>query len=375
MKETDFTGSVVGQVKWVYNRRYCYFSANPLPHDFPLKRDIIRRSRKESSAISRLDGKLMQMSERERSIISNILMLREAVYSCRMSNFDVSVDDVFRYQRGAERTDGVKEYLNYRDAMEHGIESVKKNDTISFDLLLQLHKILVGKDRSSWKSAGEMRVDQNAPNGESLETAKFVPMDPGSLPKMMGNWHRYVDNSIDDPVMKVITAHYQFELIQPFMDCNGRVGRLLSMLMLYSEGVSVNTSVYTSEFFCKNKDVYLRRLYRLSSKDEYDEWASFYLDALESQTEEASDIIDRVCSIYDEFISRENKNRAAVVDMLFDNPYLRVEDVMERTGFTRPGALKIIYSLEDDGLIEEISGRQRGRLYVSKTILSALNWE
>ena len=229
-------------------------------------------------------------------------------------------------------------------------------------------------DEGRLYSPGEIRFEQNyiAGNGGSLETARFVPTDPMSLPSLLENMMKYINTSTDDPLYKIALAHYQFEIIHPMRDGNGRMGRLLGSTMMFSEGMMTHSAVPISEYLYEHREEYLNDLFNVSAKDDFDSWFALFLDAVSVQTERSIRLIRNITSLRDKMLDGESiSSRKAVIDSLFDNPYITVSEIMERTGLTRPGALKLIAAMIRDGIIEEVSGRQRGRVYLANAIRRA----
>ena len=374
MNENDFTGTVAGRVRWVYNRRYCYFRANPLPFPIRVNVRLRRRFRNAVMGLCRLDGRMQQLSDREREIVVNVLTMREAVSSSAMDSVSPAVDDVLYPYPLATEGRTVKDVEKHIEALRYAFMDSSGSRKITSFTISELHKRLMDTDEGRLSSPGEIRVEQNfiGKKGDTLETARFVPTDPMSLPSLLENLMKYINTSTDDPLYKIALAHYQFEIIHPMRDGNGRMGRLLTASMMYSEGVMTNAMPPISEYLLEHRMEYLNSLYGVSAKDDFDTWFSLFLDAIASASEESVRMIGKVLSMRERMLSDEtNRNRRAVIDSLFDNPYIMVSDVMEKADITRPGALKLIASMEGEGILEEVSGRQRGRVYLCRSIRDA----
>ena len=374
MNENDFVGTIAGRVRWVYNRRYCYFRANPLPFALRVNVRLRRRFRSAVMALCRLDGRMQQLSDREREIVTGVMEMREAVSSTAMDSSSPTADDMlYPY---SENTEGrsAKDVSNYIDALRYAFTDSSGSRKLTSFTISELHKRLMDTDEGRLFSPGEIRVEQNfiGKETDTLETARFVPADPMSLPSLLENLMKYINTSTDDPLYKMALAHYQFEIIHPMRDGNGRMGRLLTASMMFSEGVLTYAMPPVSEYLYAHRADYLDSLYNVSAKDDFDTWFSMFLDAVASASDRSVELIDRVLRLRGEMLSEENNcNRRPVIDSLFDNPYISTTDVMDRTGLTRPGALKLIGSLEEEGILEEVSGRQRGRVYLCRAIRDA----
>ena len=374
MHENDFVGNIAGKVRWVYNRRYCFFRANPMPFPIRVNVRLRRRFRNAVMGLCRLDGRLQQLTDRERGIVTNILTIREAVSSSAIDSSSPQADDMlYPY---TERTEGrsSEDVENYCTALRYAFSDSSGSRKITSFTVTEMHKRLMDTDEGRLYSPGEIRFEQNfiGGKGDTLETARFVPTDPMSLPSLLENLLKYINTSTDDPLYKMALAHYQFETIHPMRDGNGRMGRLLIASMMYSEGVMTSAMPPMSEYLLAHKKEYMDSLYNVSAKDDFDTWFGLFLDAIASSSEDSVELIDRILEMRKELLSEENnRNRRAVIDSLFDNPYILVSDVMEKANITRPGALKMISAMVEEGLLEEVSGRQRGRVYLCKAIRDA----
>lgn len=374
MNENDFVGTVAGKVRWVYNRRYCFFRANPMPFPIRVNVRLRRRFRNAVMGLCRLDGRLQQLTDREREIVTNVLTLREAVSSSAIDSSSPSADDMLYPYTEIKEGRSLKDVENYATALRYAFSDSSGSSKITSFTITELHKRLMDTDEGRLYSPGEIRFEQNfiGGKGDTLETARFVPIDPMSLPSLLENLMKYINTSTDDPLYKIALAHYQFETIHPMRDGNGRMGRLLIASMMYSEGVMTSAMPPISEYLYEYRKEYLDSLYNVSAKDDFDTWFGLFLDAVASSSDDSVKLIDRILKLRNDMLSEENnRNRRAVIDSLFDNPYILVSDMMEKADITRPGALKMISAMVEGGLLEEVSGRQRGRVYLCKAIRDA----
>ena len=374
MNENEFTGTIAGRVRWVYNRRYCFFRANQLP--FVLKTSVRNRRRFRSAmmGLCRLDGMMHQLSDREREIVSRIFMTKEAIYSSSIDSDSPSIDELLWPRGLGQKGRSVQDVSNYVEALRYASSDSSGSRKITSFTISELHKRLMDTEEGRKNSPGELRVEQNfiGKKGDTLETARFVPADPMSLPGLMENLMKYINTSMDDPLYKIALAHYQFEIIHPMRDGNGRMGRLLISTMMFSEGMMTYSAVPISEYLFEHREEYLNDLFNVSAKDDFDSWFALFLDAVSVQTERSIRLIENVTSLRNKMLEGENiVSRRAVIDSLFGNPYVTVSEIMESTGLTRPGALKLITAMIRDGILEEVSGRQRGRVYLANAIRRA----
>ena len=374
MNENDFIGTIAGRVRWVYNRRYCFFRANQLPFAIRVNVRLRRRFRNAMMSLCRLDGRMQQISEREREMVSKVLMTREAICSSAIDSQSPDIDDVLYPSNESEEGRSAEDVGRYVEALRFAFSDSSGSSKITSFTITEIHKRLLDTREGRLQSPGEMRFEQNfiGGRGDTLETARFVPADPMSLPSLMENMMKYVNTSADDPLYKIALVHYQFEAIHPLRDGNGRMGRLLIAAMMFSEGIMTCSTVPISEYLYEHRKEYLDSLYDVSAKDDFDKWFSLFLDAVTIQSERSAELIDRVLSLRNRLLDGEtNQNRRKVIDSMFDNPYRSVSEIMDVTGLTRPGALKLISFMEQEGLLEEVSGRKRGRVYLADSIRSA----
>ena len=375
MNENEFTGTIAGRVRWVYNRRYCFFRANQLPFVLKTSVRIRRKFRSAVMGLCRLDGMMLQLSDSEREIMANVFMTKEAIFSSSIDSESPSIDELL-WPRGLEqRGRSVQDVSNYIDALRYASSDSSGSRKITSFTISELHKRLMNTEEGRKNSPGELRVDQNfiGKKGDTLETAKFVPADPMSLPGLMENLMKFINTSTDEPLYKIALAHYQFEIIHSMRDGNGRMGRLLGATMMFSEGMMTYAAIPISEYLFEHKEEYLNDLFNVSAKDDFDSWFALFLDAVIVQTERSIRLIDNVISLRKKMLDGETiVSRKAAIDSLFDNPYVTVSEIMDSTGLTRPGALKLIAAMIRDGILEEVSGRQRGRVYLANAIRRAM---
>ena len=379
MDERAFTGIVAGKVRWAMNGAYCYFH----PHELPLDVHIDRRTRLSLSEaaveLARLDGMTLHMDAEESDILLTAFTLMESASSSSIEGTTSTLDDLFRSERmeekDATRARDNREVMSYKSALSEGFEALRGGESISLDLIKRLHKTLMSNDRGSNLSPGEFKIAQNAIGtaGDTLETAKMVPACPESVERLMDNWAEYVNSRDVEIIEKIAISHYQFESIHPFRDGNGRMGRLLIVLMIYSEGLLRSPMLYPSDYFNKHRDRYIDGLFDVASKDAFAEWLGFFAEALRTQAVSSMRTIDRLRKYRKVLTDNEdNINIVRAVGMLFKNPYIRSTDVVDALGVSLPTANNVLGELRGRGVIRETTGRSRNRLYVADGIMEIL---
>ena len=379
MDQGAYSPIISGEVRWSDNGQFCYFHPTLLPIDFEIDEAMHRRIDSAMVTLGRLDGKVSQMSEGERGILTLAFTMKESALSSAIEGTGTTMTDLYRSSKVAEK-DPVKaadnlEVNNYRRALDLGLSFVESRGDITEDHMLRMHDILMEGVRGRDKQPGRYRDDQVMVGsyGDTLETARFVPVPPAQVPWLMDNWFSYVNDDAGNALVKTALAHYQFETIHPFRDGNGRVGRLMIMLMLHREGIFSYPVLYISEFFNRNRTEYIDRLSGVREKDAFSEWLDFFIKGLTTQAQSSISLIDRLAQYRKDLIAGErNINTAKTIDLLFRNPFVRIGDISEELKISVPAATRMIESLEERGIIRETTGQHRNRLYVADKILEML---
>ncbi len=377
MDISEFTSSIVGEIRYGYNGSYAYFHPHDLPFEFELSPQNRRLSMDVILSMGNLNGRVAGMTEEERGIFLSTFSLKESVHSSSIEGTRSTLSDMFRSEK--EPTDpvikrDVREVRNYMDAMGYGAEQLSEGGEITPQLLHQMHRILLDGTRGENKSPGEFKIEQNAIGipGDTLDTAKMVPAAPEEVEHLIDNLMEYIASD-EDPMVKTAIAHYQFEAIHPYRDGNGRIGRLLIMLILAKEGILTYPAIYPSEYFDRNRDRYIDGLFAVSSKDQLNEWIGFFLSALKEQADRSIRMIDSLRAYRRQLEGKyDNTQKRKVIGMLFTNPYIRIQDVVSGCEVSNPTAAKVISELEKDGVLREVSGRKRNLLFVADGVLDIL---
>ena len=377
MDEREFTSTISGEVRSHYGE-YVYFHPHDLPFDIAINNDIRRKITKATISLSRLDGIASEMDESERDVFLKTFTLKESSHSSSIEGTRSTMDDLYRYEKESpvneDRLRDAREVLNYRDALKLGLKAIAEGEDVSVNLLHEMHRILMSGVRGEKKSPGQFKTSQNAIGviGDTLETAKMVPAHPETVEHLIDNLLEYIDSD-EDPMIKIALVHYQFEVIHPYRDGNGRIGRLLIMLLLAKEDILHYPVIYPSGYFDRRRGEYIDRLFGVSSKDEFEEWFGFFMDAMIEQSEESIGTINGLKAYKKKLKSMvTSKSASDVIDLLFMNPYINSRDVMEHCGISSPTANKILQSMCEQGILREVSGRKRNLLYSADGILEIM---
>ena len=372
MKESDFKGKVTGEVRWAMNGAYCYFHQYNLPYDWLCSRESMSKMRRASNELARLDGMLRFIDPETVKILTMNLSLRESTLSSSIEGTRSTVDDIFRSEREEEMDESKardnREVVNYRRALLMGFRKLPVGGTITVDLIRDLHRMLMRGVRGSDKSPGEFKTHQNAIGrvSDTVETAKMVPASPESVDFLLDNWLEYVNSDDIDTVEKVALSHYQFEVIHPFRDGNGRIGRLLILMIMRRDGL-------LTHYLNLNRDRYTDLMYRVSTDDALDEWLGFFSDALLQQSRSTAITVDSLIRYRDQLRNgAADINESRTIDLLFRNPYVSSAYVAKELGISPPTALKVLRRLESDGVLREVTGRKRNLLFRADGVMEIL---
>ncbi len=356
-----------------------YFEPEPLRRSLPLSSETVMALSGADNALGRLAsaGKYL----RDPALFVRPYMTREAVASSRIEGTEASLSDVLQAEAvGEEPRADVQEVRNYIAALDAGLELLPQVG-ISYRLIRELHSVLMSGVRGRAKRPGELRtlpVYLGSPT-ESAETAVFVPPMPPSIPALLTDWETFVHENPRLPALvQCAMLHYQFETIHPFMDGNGRVGRLLIVFFLLSKGLLPAPLLYVSAYLEQNRREYYDRLQGVRERGEMEEWIQFFLTAVTAQ---AQDAVGRAEELYDlretyrSMLAGSRSRAIEVVDLLMENPFITARGVASRLQMTNQGALNLIRTLEGHGWLQAIGTMGRGgRAYwVAPTVFDIIN--
>ncbi len=301
-------------------------------------------------------------------------IFKEAVVSSRIEGTQTNIEEALIEEKEIEpeRRDDWKEVNNYVNAMNEAIEELKTLP-LSTRLLKNTHKILLSSGRGERKNPGEFRQSQNWIGGASLADAVFIPPAHTELPDLMSDLEFFLHNSeIEVPhLVKIAIAHYQFETIHPFLDGNGRIGRLIITLYLVSSGILDKPLLYLSEFFEKNKTLYYDNLTFVRTKNDLGQWIKFFLTGViqtaENSVTTLKKITDLKASIEKERIllmGKRSKQGIEFLHRLFKKPVVTIKDVQAMTGLSPKAANDLVRAFVDQKILVETTGYQRNRVFV-----------
>jgi Fic family protein len=309
---------------------------------------------------------------------------KEAVLSSQIEGTQSSLSDLLLFELdeapGVPAGD-VVEVSNYVAAMEHGLARLHEGFPLSSRLVREIHGVLLARGRGSEKEPGHFRRTQNWVGGSRPGTAAFVPPPPQMLADCMSDLERFLHSEEDNIsiVIRAALAHVQFETIHPFLDGNGRVGRLMVPLLLCHAGVLHQPLLYLSLYLKQNRDEYYRLLDLVRKEGDWESWVEFFLIGVQQTAEGAVSTAQRLASMFQEDRSRiQDRGRAAgsalrVHEALKERPVTSLQEVSRRSGLSFPAASAGMVLLEKAGIAQELTGRKRNRVYGYSRYLEILS--
>ena len=349
---------------------YSAFIPAPLPPTPPLEISarLLDRLSKASEAVGRLDGAAHTLPNPQ--LFVAMYVRREAVLSSQIEGTQSTLDDVLAYeldQRTPELPGDVVEVVNYVKAMYHGLDRLRSLP-LSLRLIREIHAELLSSGRGAKRMPGEFRTSQNwigAPGG-TIATASFVPPPPAELLASLGNLETYLHRGTYPMLIDAAFAHAQFETIHPFLDGNGRVGRLLITFLLVHGGVLEEPLLYLSHYFRAHRLEYYDRLTAVREQGDWEGWVEFFLTGVAVTAREATMTATAIVELRDrhrELAARSGIYGLPFLDHLFRQPIVNVRSVREALDTSYPTAAALIRSFEDEELLRETTGYRRNRVW------------
>jgi len=334
-----------------------------------------------NTALGRLDG--MSMVLPDPSLFLYMYVRKEAVLSSQIEGTQSSLSDLLLFETeeapGAPIND-VQEVSNYVSAMNYGLDRLKEFP-LSLRLIREIHEELMTGARGGNKMPGEFRSSQNWIGGSRPGDAKFVPPPPERLMEALDAFEKFLhDETIKMPALiKAALAHVQFETIHPFLDGNGRVGRLLITFILCIEGILKEPLLYLSLYFKANRQAYYDHLQSVRETGDWEAWVCFFLTGVIDTANQASETAQAIINLFNKDrskIEEDGKPTAAILTIhnYFQNhPISNTTKIRETCGLSLPTILRSLTALEQQGIIEEITGKERHKIFVYREYLNILS--
>jgi Fic family protein len=338
-----------------------------------------------STELGRLDGASEIVPDPDFFVYSYVR--KEAVLSSQIEGTRSSLVDLLDFEAGAERPSyprDVREVSNYVNALDRAVHLIRAGEPISLELVQDTHKLLLHGVRGQRAEPGQLKTRQNWIGLENNPaTAEYIPPPPDETPELMQNLVSYVQtDSREAPLLRAGIAHSQFETIHPFLDGNGRIGRLLVALLLVKCGALRRPVLYLSYFFLKNRDEYTRRLQRVRDDGDWEGWLEFFFKGVKETSVQAADtarVILNLRNQHVELIERKLGKRSgsghALLERLYRQPVITVKEVAKAIGTTYPPASDLVDRFVELDLLREVTGQKRNRFFRYQPYIDLLRRE
>ena len=331
--------------------------------------------------LGRLDGLSSVLPHPD--LLIHFYVRKEAVLSSQIEGTQSTLSELllFELDAGGAANDDVQEVSNYVAAMRHGISRLKGGFPLSGRLLREMHGILLQIGRGSDRTPGEFRRSQNWIGGTCPGDALYVPPPVEEMQTALTQFEAFMnEGSKEFPVLvQCALLHLQFETIHPFLDGNGRLGRQLMTLLLMERGVLTQPLLYLSLYLKQNKPRYYELLQKVRMDGDWEEWLFFFLNGVIATSERAVSLAKQILELFrrdESKVSEMGTRRGsalAVMRVLQESPYVSIRRVTERTGLTFHTVASVLESFEHAGLLTELTGKERGKVYGYQEYLAMLD--
>ena len=357
---------------------YRAYVPDPLPPPIEWNAELAAALSAADRALGRLAGEGRRLSNPH--LLIRPFVRREAVLSSRIEGTQATLGELLAAEAGAavERSPAdLREVGNYVVALEHGVDRLRTLP-LSLRLVRELHGKLMRGVRGNLATPGEFRRSQNwiGPPGSTLADATFVPPPPDRLMECLGAWETFLHDDTLPPLVHAALAHSQFEAIHPFLDGNGRVGRLLITLLLISKGVLPSPLLYLSAWFEATRSQYYARLLGVTQRGEWEEWLGYVFAGTAGQADDALGRIQRIDELLADWRVRVARTPSRLpertIDLFAENPYWSVSRLAGRLEVAFTTAQRAIDRLESAGIVTLVGKARRNRVYFANAILTIL---
>lgn len=379
MQLTDFKKNNNGRIIKT-PQDYVAFIPNDLPPRIELTWDLVAQNSKADRALSELSGITKTLPNP--LLLIGPFIKREAVLSSRIEGTRASLSDLLYFEAGREPRDNlndVKEVSNYVKALEFGLRR-QEEFPMSLRLIREIHAQLMDGIRGETQTPGEFRRSQNwiGPPGCTLMDSTYVPPPVPEMTECLGKFESFLHSTSNVPLLiRLAMVHYQFEAIHPFLDGNGRIGRLLITLLLCSGKAIPGPVLYLSAFFEKNREQYFHHLLNVSLAGEWNAWIQYFLRAIEIQSQEAVQRSHRLLEIQTKYRANVQTARTSalvprLIDLLLFSPVITAPFLAKHFKITQRAAQLNIDKLISVGILREVTGQLRNRMYAAEEIIAVL---
>lgn len=369
-----------GQLKKMQSDYQCFVPHNLKDIKLNINSEINALVNKAYLLLGRLDGMAITLPDID--LFVSMYVQKEAVISSQIEGTQASLVDVLQKDKGKEKIKDTEEIVNYIKATHYAFKRLNKMP-LCMRLIRETHAVLLSNVRGEEKMPGEFRRSQNwiGHAGSTLKDASFIPPAPDEMDICLGDLERYIhEDSTISNLIKIALIHYQFETIHPFLDGNGRMGRLLIILYLREQGLIEYPVLYLSYFFKKNRNRYYELLNNIRIKGEFEEWIKFFIDGICEISEDAITSIQKIVELKNtdmkkirELSGGNISNLLLIYDYLLQHPFLEAEDIKNLVGVSKPTANKLLENLMTIEIVELVEDKKRYRQYVYKKYVDILS--
>lgn len=382
MNPEAFEHSTAGKcIRTLTRPPYWAYVPNPLPPKIEVDWEL-------AGLLSKADSKLKELFDAGQLLPNPHLLIspfirRESVTSSRIENTQSGLDDLFLFEAAETEPSpmsDVREIHNYVRAMEHGIKRLE-DLPISSRLICEVHEILMEGVRGGHATPGWMRTSQNWIGGRTPMEAIYVPPPVPEMKQCFSDLEKYIHSDPQEPALiQCALVHYQFEAIHPFIDGNGRIGRLLITFMLLEKELLSQPLLYLSDFFEEHRDEYYRLLLNVSQKGDWKAWITFFLNGVRQQSEDALLTVQKLLDLQKRYRVLATGRRVPkvvnrLIDYLFARPVISVSALSKAWEVPFPTVQRGVDYLVEKGVLREITGRRRNRLFIADEISNIIMTE
>jgi Fic family protein len=379
MNPSDFTASASGRLVRNLSGQWTFVPA-ALPPKLELDLETLEKFSEANLALGQLEGIGHRLPNPH--LLIGPFLRREAVLSSRIEGTVATAEELVLFEVAPTeppKPGDVREVSNYVKALHYGLRRLDRLP-ISLRLIREMHRALMHKVRGGEKKPGEFRSTQNyiGRPGQSIEEAQFVPPAPAEMNRCLAELEKYLHEKSPYPALiNLALVHYQFEAIHPFVDGNGRVGRLLISLLLFEQKLLTQPLLHLSAFFERRRREYADLLLRVSREGAWTEWIRFFLTGIAEQSRDGVLRSKRLFQLWEAYREKVQTARSAghllrIVNLLFDTPALTIRQIEKRLKITYPAAQANVEKLVAAGILREHTKRQRNRIYVAPEILATI---
>ena len=359
---------------------YPSFMPNPLPPDPPIEmsEEMIRLLVKANSELAVLESVATRIPNVD--LFVSMYIRKEALMSSQIEGTQATLEDVLDPMIDANTNRNVADVVNYIKATEFAVKRLNELPLCN-RLIKETHKVLMSGVRGQEKNPGEFRYSQNwiGGQGSTLKNARYIPPSPEDMIDAMSDLEKYMNESDGlDVLIRAALIHYQFETIHPFLDGNGRVGRLLITLFLMEKKFLTTPALYISYFLKKNRVEYYDRMTEVRTKGNYEQWIKFFLQALLESAEDAITAIDELATLHDKNVAlisnmgRAAKNTMLVFKYMESHPIIEIQKTSEALGIAYNTASGAVNRLLDAGILIQTTNANRNRTFSYEEYLAIL---